>query len=145
MSDGNGKPRMTQATRNIILRWCIALCSFVALAIGASGKDGTDFLQVSGMYFVTWDAKQAIFPQSIITADMRQHINRARWSKGQHKLRERLIGWQCDLNKDGVGEVIVETGQWGAWTTSAAFAGVLRSLLLDRFPESNAEMEVGRW
>ncbi len=101
---------MTQYTQHLMRRGFITLFALLALAINSVGKDDTDFSRIPGMYFVTWDAKQAFLPQSAISDEMRKHINSARWPKGQHKLPQYLTGWRFDLDKDGADEVILDTG-----------------------------------
>jgi hypothetical protein len=104
---------MIHILRQKIRDGCFGIGTMVALATGVCGQSRLDFMRAPEMFFVTWDSKQAVFPQEAITADMRKHINAARWSKGQHKLPDVLIGWEFDLNKDGVVEFIIETGEWG--------------------------------
>jgi hypothetical protein len=70
-------------------------------------------LHPEGSYAFSEDMKQAILTfgeNGPITPEVREHINRTRWSKGQHKLPEEIIGSRFDLNNDGTDELILETG-----------------------------------
>jgi hypothetical protein len=95
----------------ILTGFTLLTYGFAAEPMTRAPHSANDFLKVPEMYFVTWDAKQAVFPQEKISGEMRKRINSVRWSKGQHHLPAQLEGWFLDLNKDGVDEAIIETGQ----------------------------------
>lgn len=98
-------------TPAILTGFTLLAYGFAAEPVTKAPHSARDFFTVPEMYFVTWDAKQAVFPQEKISTEMRKHINSVRWSKGQHHLPEQLEGWLCDLNKDGKDEAIIETDQ----------------------------------
>jgi hypothetical protein len=65
------------------------------------------------MHGCSLDLKAALHVNSALTPKMREHINKTRWTKRQHKLPAQLCGYSFDLNRDGVQELFIHTGECG--------------------------------
>ena len=79
-----------------------------------------ELYQVPGMYFYSDDGKATHIPRSILTEDMRAHISRARWTKGQYKLPDRLFGFMQDLDGDALAMALLGDALcWGGRTQAS--------------------------
>ena len=104
---------MMNYTLNIFVAFAVT-CVVQAEPEVRKPDPGRDFFKVPGMYACSMDMKAALFIEPILTPEMREHINKSRWTKGQHKLPASLSGYSFDLNGDGVREHFVHTGECGA-------------------------------
>lgn len=71
------------------------------------------FFIVPGMYVSSMELKAALlFTRGAEPPGLREHINKTRWTKGQHKLPDSPGGYHFDLNGDGIEEIFIETGEY---------------------------------
>jgi len=69
------------------------------------------YFGIAGMRFFSGEAKATYFDSKRLTKEMKEHINRKRWTKGQYKLPEAPVGFIHDLNGDGTDELFIATGE----------------------------------